>query len=143
MISLFYNPFPLIANSFSGTPGKSCFRSLLPETKEGPRRHDPIKPYGSAVPYLFRNIAYKTIYQIILGQVSLLNGNIFILFHLRSRFFLRNPQLQNSMFKLSLNILLCQIFSHIEAPLTGAAETFFPDITAVFRLFLLRLILLG
>src|SRR5699024_12750688 len=68
-----------------------------------------------------------------LSIIPLFNGNVLILFYLRSRFFLRNPQFQYAMFEFTLDILLSQIVAYIKASLTGSAETFFPDEMSVLR----------
>src|SRR5699024_10139312 len=77
-----------------------------------------------------------------LSIIPLFNGNVLILFYLRSRFFLRNPQFQYAMFEFTLDILLSQIVAYIKASLTGSAETFFPDETSVLCL-LWRILLCG
>ena len=52
-----------------------------------------------------------------------LNGDVFIGLHCRFCFLLRNIQGQNTMFELTLNILLGQIVTNIEATLAGTCIT--------------------
>ena len=60
------------------------------------------------------------IYLYLKGMFLTFNGNIFICFHCRFCFFLRYEQGQHTMFKVSFDVFLFHIFSHIKTTFTGA-----------------------
>ena len=71
------------------------------------------------------------------GEKLSFDGNVFLLFHCWFRFFLRNKQFQNAMFKLSLNILLLNILAYIKASAAGSCVTLPADVMTGFFLLLI------
>ena len=68
------------------------------------------------------------------GEKLSFDGNVFLLFHCCFRFFLRNKQFQNAMFKLSLNILLLYVLAYIKASAAGSCVTLPADVMTGFFL---------
>ena len=85
-------------------------------------------PYGATV-FVFKGLS--------------LNSDVFIGLYRRLCFLLRNIQGQNTMFELTLNILLGQIVTNIEATLAGTCITFLADVLAGFLLLFILIQTLG
>ena len=82
-------------------------------------------------------------FSLLIILVLSLNGNIFLFFHSRFCFFLRNGQSQDTIFKTAFDVILSNAISDIETTLVRAIVTFFTDIFSIFAFFVLVVLVFG